>query len=111
MYVDESGQIWFFEPQQGEYETRLWRKFLSYDNENPQYWEEFVRRTKEYVEAGYKRIGAKLIIELIRWDEECRKNKLAANFSNDFHAYYARKYVKAFPEHKGLFELRPIKRS
>ena len=110
VWWDDKGQAWFVKPSDEEYDTRLWRKFLKYDEQNPKYWDEFVKRTNEFINDGYKRIGAKLIVEMIRWDEVCRESKVAYNFSNDFHAYYARKFVKMYPQYKTLFELRPIKR-
>lgn len=111
MYWDEKGQSWLVKPEEyNEYNTRLWKKFLKYDEQNPQYWQEFCKRAYEFIDKGYDRIGAKLITETIRWDEECRRRKISYNFSNDFHAYYARKFLKIHPQYKDLFELRPVKR-
>lgn len=111
MYWDNSGQGLMFAPEpNSEQDTRLWREFREYDANNPHIWNEFEKRTLKALKKGFKKLGAKLIVETIRWDEMIeRPENERFKICNNHHAYYARKFLLTYPEYQGIFELRSIR--
>lgn len=111
MYWDEKGQGCLFAPvPESEQDTAMWKKFREYDERNPQIWNEFQNQTQKIVEEGYERIGADLIVRLIRWKSPIRAQGERVKIDHNFFPYYARKFMLENPEHKNLFEVRPLKR-
>lgn len=82
--------------------------FEKYDRENPEIWNQFVQFTFKGIQKGFKRLGAKQIIEAIRWETKVHGND-EFKVNNSYAPDYARKFVKTYPQHKDLFELRQIK--
>lgn len=111
MHWDDLGQGLLFAPvPQSENDTRLWRQFRDFDERNPQIWEEFEKRTVSAIQKGLTKLGAKLVIETIRWDEMIGKPKNEEfKICNNHHPYYARKFMLAHPEFRGVFELRKVR--
>ena len=111
MYWDQDGQGLMFAPEPGsEKDTRLWREFREFDDQNPHIWQEFEKRTLKALNKGHKKLGAKLVIETIRWDEMVeRPQNDTYKICNNHHAYYARKFLLTYPEFKGIFELRRVR--
>ena len=71
----------------------------------------FERFAKQLIEQfGYKRIGAKMIIERVRW--ECAinsKDKQGYKINNDYTAHYARLFIQNNPQYRDCFETRKLK--
>ena len=82
-------------------------KFAEFDRQHPEVYQHFCRLAKKAMSYGRERIGAKQIIEVIRWevflDHEDREFKI----NNNFTSRYARKFMK---EHNSpdLFETRAL---
>lgn len=74
---------------------------------NPWFWKLFVRFVHDAVSAGAK-IGAKAVCERIRWEyllrEKLQRHDFAVN--NTLAASIARIYVRTYPEHADIFEMR-----
>lgn len=85
-------------------------KFLVFHSEHPQVYRLFEKFAKQLIENGFKKLGAKMIIERIRW-EMSTKSKDAAGFkiNNNYTCYYSRLFIKNNPEHSDKFEFREIK--
>lgn len=79
-------------------------KAIDYDHGNPLVWEYFVLFTFEMIEKGYKRIGSKMIFERIRWETMIKGDPFKVN--NNYTPYYARKFEREYPQHKGIFSKR-----
>lgn len=110
MYWDEQGQGMLFAPApNSEHDTEMWKKFREYDKRNPQIWNEFEYQTQKVIREGYERIGADLIVRLIRWKTPIR-GEGRVKIDHNFFPYYARKFMLENPEHKDLFEIRQLKR-
>ena len=81
-------------------------KFLKWHKENPSVWEEFKRLTLEAIARG-KKVGAKAVMERVRWEVEIEKGgDWKAN--NSYTAYFARAFAIKYPLHKDYFEFREV---
>lgn len=89
--------------------TDLRAAFEKFDEENPRIWELFVGLCERALRAGRRRAGARMIMEVIRW-EIFVTTKSDDDFKiNDHHTpYYARKYMGQHPELPEFFELRRL---
>jgi len=83
--------------------------FEQYDNDNPQIWQAFAHYTHKTIDKGFHNYGAKGIIELIRWHTGVKAEGDTFKVNNNFAPDYARKFMKAFPQHEGFFRLRAKK--
>jgi hypothetical protein len=84
----------------------LARKFEEYDRENPEIYEYFVKFTLQIADVK-DRYSAKAIFEQIRWHTDIRGGK-PFKISNNYTAYYARKFEQDHPWMKGFFRKREI---
>lgn len=83
--------------------------FEKYDEENPQIWHKFLEFARKTTERGFKHYSAKGIFELIRWHTGVKGND-AFKLNNNYHADYARKAMREFPdEFRDFFRLRELK--
>lgn len=73
---------------------------------NPVY-QEFRRLSLLLIERGFKRYGAKSIIERIRFETNLREGPRSSfKLNNNNTALYARMFMQEFPQHDGFFEVR-----
>lgn len=71
---------------------------------HPDLWHLFVRFVHEARAAGRERLGAKLVIERIRWEHGLRGGSERPYMLNNNHtASLARIYCATFPEHADMF--------
>jgi len=84
-----------------------WAKFVAYHSGNPLLWKAFERFALDAANRG-KRIGAKAIMERVRWEAEIERGD-EFKVCNSYTAYYARIFAAKYPQHSELFEFRPIK--
>ena len=86
----------------------LKEKFQKYDRENPKVWEYFQYFAKQLIQNGQSKISAALIVERIRWEVIMLNTKSDDQFkiSNNHTAFYARKFMEAYPEFDGCFYTR-----
>lgn len=85
------------------------KSFIQYDKENPQIWEAFQRYAGQLRATGRKRIGAKLIMERIRWDSAIGGHGDFFKINNNYTAGYARKMIEYDPDFATLFQTRENK--
>lgn len=83
------------------------RAFDEFDKANPRVWSLFVSFANEAVAAGVKTLSASLIVERIRW-EVMMQTQADDGFkiNNNYRAFYARKYMEAYPHRAGMFKTR-----
>lgn len=82
-------------------------KFFEYHMERQHIWKEFEKFALKVVSAG-KKIGAKAIVERIRWEveiEQCGEFKV----SNSYTAYYARIFQIKYPQYADIFTTNEVK--
>jgi len=83
-------------------------QFIDHHRKNPEIWREFERFALRAVKAGRQRLGAKAIMERVRWETEV-EGGVDWKCNNSYTAYYARMFAAKYPEAKGMFEFRTIK--
>lgn len=89
----------------------LKEKFTDWDKENPIIYQLFCRFTFEAIERGHKRLSAWMIANRIRWETSVVTTGNDYKISNDFIAFYARKFMEEYPQYDGFFKTKTMKRS
>ena len=84
------------------------KAFVKYDYENPQIYDEFKKITFQFINRGYKRIGAKIVCEIIRY-QSMIKGDGQYKINNNYTADYARKFERDHLEYIGIFTKRNCK--
>jgi hypothetical protein len=86
----------------------LEERWLEYHRRNPGIYRAFCRFADEALRAGRKRLGAKMLFERIRWytTVEARDRSDGFKLNNNYHAFYARLWLREHPEHPDFFETR-----
>lgn len=83
------------------------KRFERFDSEHPEIWERFVHYAWQAIFARVPRIGARAILERIRWDATIHPEQHRGfRFNNSHTPHYARKFREHFPEHADLLEVR-----
>lgn len=89
--------------------TKLDARFEKFHKDNPKIMELFLHFARQAKDSGLKRMGAKAIMERIRW--HISVDTIGSDFkcNNSYTSRYARLAVKEIPELKGLFEMRELR--
>ena len=82
--------------------------FKTYDRENPQIYEGFVKFAKEAKLRGFKNYSAYSIFELMRWHTGT-SGKGEFKLCNNYRPDYARKLMAEYPEFEGFFRIKELK--
>lgn len=85
---------------------RTVEEFIQHYAANPMIWRFFERFTLEAIIKG-KTLGAKAIMERVRWEAEVEKGE-SWKCNNNFTAYFSRVFAMKYPEHAGYFEFREV---
>lgn len=81
--------------------------FDRYHRENPQVYRLVCRFASELIAAGHKRCSIKMIWERIRWHCAVEtKDPQGFKLNNNYHAGYARLWLREHPEHPEFFRTR-----
>ncbi len=86
-------------------EPKMVREFRKYHSDNPHIYVAFRRYAWQAIDRGRRNIGAGLICERIRWDTALSGND-EFKLNNNFRAFYARMFMREFPQHDGFFRTR-----
>ncbi len=89
--------------------TRIDSEFEKFHKDNPKVMELFLKFAKQAKEAGRERMGAKAIIERIRWHTSVDTIGSEFKCNNSYTSRYARLAIKENPELAGLFTLRELR--
>jgi hypothetical protein len=84
------------------------KTFQQYDQEHPEIYQVFKNIAEEFIKKGVIKMGAKRIIEEIRWHKLVKTNEYF-KVSNNYTAYYARKFVNDHPQYAGFFNFKPLR--
>jgi hypothetical protein len=89
------------------------QRFEQFHRLNPWVYAALERLATEYVGRGRKRIGIRMLWEVVRWNFNMRTTDPTSEFrTNDhFHSRYVRLLVEKHPEWNGLFEMRKLRAS
>lgn len=78
----------------------LFSKFAKFDFDNPNVYNTFKRYSFRAMNRGHQTISPRTIIEAIRWENP------DFEVSNNHVVFYARKFMKEYPQHEGFFPTR-----
>jgi hypothetical protein len=98
-------KVWVSGPQPSLFDRVDQSKFEEYHRDNPQVYEMFKRFTFEKISRGAKHVGAKAVLERVRWETSVSGDD-GFKVNNNYTAAYARLFAKDFPQHKDLFRTR-----
>lgn len=84
------------------------KTFQQYDQEHPEIYEVYKNVAEEFIKKGAIKMGSKRIIEEIRWHKLVKTNEFF-KVSNNYTAYYARKFVNDHPHYAGIFNFKPLR--
>ena len=74
---------------------------------NPDVWRLFCGFTFDRINLGFKNYSANAIFERIRWEKDVGGDgAVQFKLNNNYRAFYARRFMKAYPEHDGFFRTR-----
>jgi len=93
-------------PPPGTRADQIYRRWIEFHRERPEVYELFKRYTFQVIQAGYVHYSADAVIHRIRWHVHIEKRaKDEFKLNNHYVSYYARLFMREFPEHQ-IFELR-----
>lgn len=75
---------------------------------NPNVWKTFETFALKAAEKN-KRIGAKAIMERVRWEMQIEYNQAEFKANNNYTAYWARIFALKHPQYGDFFETRKVK--
>lgn len=81
----------------------------AWDRKNPKFYELFERFTFEAIASGKTKLSAWLIVNRIRWEAEILStgdNKY--KISNNFIAFYSRRFMAQHPQWSNLFKTKEM---
>lgn len=81
-------------------------KFREFHKENPHVYETLVFKTRQLVDRGHKKVGIKMLFEVLRWDFMLKTSDEPFKINNNYAPYYSRMIMENHPEWDGLFEVR-----
>lgn len=88
--------------------TKLKQAFEDFHAQNPGVYELFKRFTFELIQAGRTYYSSDAVCHRIRWHTAIETEGDDFKINNDYTAYYARKFMRDFPEYKGFFRVRSV---
>jgi hypothetical protein len=79
-----------------------------FHSEHPEVWDLFVRFTMDRINKGFTNYSAKAIFERIRWEVDSvgADGKLEFKLNNNWPSFYARRFMRMYPQHDGFFRTR-----
>jgi hypothetical protein len=81
--------------------------FIDSFKQNPAVWRMFEKYTLDAIASGRK-LGAKAVMERVRWESEIERNQ-EFKVSNNWTAYYARVFAIKHPAHRRYFDFKAVK--
>ncbi len=79
-----------------------------WDRKNPKFYELFERFTFEAIKSGKTKLSAWLIVNRIRWEAEVLTSGTKYKVSNNYIAFYSRKFMAEHPQYMNLFKTKEM---
>lgn len=87
-----------------------YNKFLKFHHDNPRVYELFEKFSIELIYKGHVKLGAKMIIERIRWEMATgSKDDQGFKINNNYTCYYSRLFAQRKPQYAKYFDYREVK--
>ena len=83
--------------------------YKRWDDLNPHFYPLFSRFTLQLANRGHRNIGARLVIERIRWESMIRTSGDPWKLNDHYTPIYARRFMRDHPRLDGLFRLRGLR--
>lgn len=79
----------------------------NFHKKHPEVWSLFEQFTFQMINRGYKNYSAKAVFERIRWEKDAGGDGVTQfKLGNNYPAFYARRFMKQYPQHAGFFRTR-----
>lgn len=85
--------------------------FLAFHSANPNVYAALCRLARQAVAKGRKRVGMKMLFEVVRWEVFLTTQKDEFKLNNNYTARYARLIMEQEPDLAGVFETRELQRT
>lgn len=83
------------------------QQVIDFSRDNPDVWRLFCGFTFDRINRGFKNYSANAIFERIRWEKDVGGDGVAIfKLNNNYRAFYARAFMRKYPEHNGFFRTR-----
>jgi len=92
-----------------QHDTDLDARFAEWLRENGHVLDQFCEMARAAKRAGRTRIGAKRLVEVMRWDTNTQTTGDTFKFNNSYTSRLVRVAVMRHPELDGLFEERELR--
>lgn len=84
-------------------------QFEEFHRNNPEVYEELVRLARQMKARGHKRIGIKMLWEVLRWERAMKTtDQTEWKLNNNYTSRYARLIMEKEPDLKGFFVTRGL---
>jgi hypothetical protein len=96
-----------FIPQGLSREEEIRQQVTEYHSKHPEVWRLFCRFTFQMFTKGYAHYSVNAIFERIRWEMDAGGDGIHTfKLNNNYRAFYARRFMRAYPQHDGFFRTR-----
>ena len=89
--------------------SAIFAAYKKWDEANPHFYPLFIRFATQLAQRGYRNISSKLLFERIRWESMIRTVGEEWKLNNNYTPIYARRFMRDYPQHDGLFRLRELR--
>jgi len=83
------------------------RRFREFHRDHPEIYRELMHLVRQAMLRGHKKIGIKMLWEVMRWNRLLRNESYELN--NNYHSRYARLLMQKEPGMAGIFDTRELK--
>jgi len=91
----------------GSRHDQLRDQVKAFHRQHPMVWRLFCQFTEELIYRGFEHYSAKGVFERIRWETaEADSGLNEFKLNNNYSAFYARAFMRCYPEHDGFFHIR-----
>lgn len=85
------------------------QRFKEFHSKNPQVYTSLVKLAKELKGRGHRKIGIKMLFEVVRWQTMLKTEGDQFKLNNNYHSRYARMIMDNEPDLDSIFELRELR--
>lgn len=89
--------------------AELEQGFRDFHGANPHVYVRLVELARQLRERGHRRVGMKMLFEVLRWEHALRTTGDDFRLNNNYTAYYARLVMEREPDLDGIFETRELR--
>ncbi len=81
----------------------------AFHKQHPEVWDSFADFTFMLIRRGFQNYSVKAVFERVRWEKDMGGDgKTQFKINNNYAPYYARRFMRMYPEHDGFFRTRKL---